>query len=151
MSARQGTKGTLKPLTMMVGGPASDYALLQEICEKSGWGLCRARNRRDTARILQTGRVEVVISDRDLPQGNWRDLLRDLSNVQHPPALVVTSRMADEALWAEVLNMGGYDVLAQPLDSEEVTRVIGAALRRMGNEREHESRRAHPPLMSAAN
>ena len=97
MSARQGTKGTLKPLTMMVGGPASDYALLQEICEKSGWGLCRARNRRDTARILQTGRVEVVISDRDLPQGNWRDLLRDLSNVQHPPALVVTSQKSPMA------------------------------------------------------
>src|SRR5438128_1137206 len=81
MSAGQRTKGTLKPLAVMVGGPASDYALLQEICEKSGWGLCRARNRRDTARILQTGRVEVVISHRDLPQGNWRDLLRDLSNV----------------------------------------------------------------------
>jgi DNA-binding response OmpR family regulator len=65
--------------------------------------------------------------------------------------LVVTSRMADEALWAEVLNMGGYDVLAQPLDTEEVTRVIGAALRRMGNERERESRQAHPVLISTAN
>jgi DNA-binding response OmpR family regulator len=45
------------------------------------------------------------------------------------PVLVVTSNVADESLWAEVLNLGGYDVLAQPFDGEEVARVIGSAVR----------------------
>jgi len=43
--------------------------------------------------------------------------------------LVVTSKLADESLWAEVLNLGGDDVLAQPFDHEEVTRVVRSAVR----------------------
>jgi DNA-binding response OmpR family regulator len=45
------------------------------------------------------------------------------------PVLIVTSRVANHSFWAEVLKLGGYDVLAQPLDREEVTRVIAFALR----------------------
>jgi len=53
----------------------------------------------------------------------------------HPPQLVVASRTADDRLWAEVLNIGGYDVLAQPFDSDEVSRVIAAARRHFDAER----------------
>jgi hypothetical protein len=42
---------------------------------------------------------------------------------------VVTSRTADDYLWAEVLNVGGYDVLAQPLERDEVERVVASARR----------------------
>jgi hypothetical protein len=39
----------------------------------------------------------------------------------------VTFRTADERLWAEVLNLGGYGVLAQPFDANEVKRVAKLA------------------------
>jgi DNA-binding response OmpR family regulator len=45
----------------------------------------------------------------------------------NPPDLIVASRLADEYLWAEVLNLGGYDVLAKPFNAEEVRRVVGLA------------------------
>ena len=45
------------------------------------------------------------------------------------PLLLVTSKTADENLWAEVLNLGGYDVLMKPFELGEVTRVIGMAWR----------------------
>lgn len=35
--------------------------------------------------------------------------------------------MADERLWAEVLNLGGYDVLPTPFEPDEVTRVCTGA------------------------
>jgi DNA-binding response OmpR family regulator len=37
-----------------------------------------------------------------------------------PPLLIVSSRLADEHLWAEALNLGVFDVLAKPFQSEEV-------------------------------
>jgi len=43
--------------------------------------------------------------------------------------LIVTSNAGDEALWAEGLNLGGYDVLAQPFDQSEVARVMTSAVR----------------------
>ncbi len=30
--------------------------------------------------------------------------------------LIVTDRLANEALWSEVLNLGGYDVVAKPFE-----------------------------------
>ena len=56
-------------------------------------------------------------------------MLRDLRRLAQPPQLIVTSRTADDYLWAEVLNIGGYDVLPQPLERDEVERVVAAARR----------------------
>ncbi len=66
--------------------------------------------------------------------GCWRDLLREQS--AHPGwAFVVVSRHADEALWGEVLNLGGVDLLAKPLAVEDVEHAIGLGLQYVGAER----------------
>ena len=44
-----------------------------------------------------------------------------------PPQLIVADRLADDALWAEVLNLGGYDLLMTPFEPEEVLRVVSMA------------------------
>jgi DNA-binding NtrC family response regulator len=77
--------------------------------------------------LLGRHQVCAVLSEAELADGNWRNLLRCLSPAGPPPFLIVTSRLADERLWAEVLNLGGYDLLAQPFDSQEVLRVVGLA------------------------
>ena len=74
--------------------------------------------------------VSIVICDRDLPGGGWKALLVAMDGIPAAPPLVVTARDADDKLWAEVLNLGGYDVLAQPLDATEVQRVLLQAERR---------------------
>ena len=44
--------------------------------------------------------------------------------------MIVSSRLADDCLWAEVLNLGGYDLLAKPFAAAEVSRVVKMAARR---------------------
>ena len=78
---------------------------------------------------LTDSRISVVICEALLPDGNWKDLLARMAQSGAAPVLVVTSNVADESLWAEVLNLGGYDVLAQPFDGEEVARVVRSAVR----------------------
>ena len=39
----------------------------------------------------------------------------------------MTSRLADDRLWSEALNLGAYDVLAKPYDPDEVLRVLDLA------------------------
>jgi DNA-binding response OmpR family regulator len=78
---------------------------------------------------LESSMVSLVICEALLPDGSWKDLLASERRARASYVLVVTSRVADESLWAEVLNLGGYDVLAQPFDREEVTRVVGSAVR----------------------
>jgi hypothetical protein len=38
-----------------------------------------------------------------------------------------TKGLADERMWAEVLNLGGCDVLARPFNGEEVIRTVTSA------------------------
>lgn len=37
-------------------------------------------------------------------------------------------RLADEALWVEILNLGGYNLLVKPFHSDEVIRTVHGAL-----------------------
>jgi DNA-binding response OmpR family regulator len=117
---------------LMVGEYKNDRLLLHEISSRSGWRLYEAGNRRGAIACLAHNPVHVVIAESDLKSWNWRTALRDLQRLDHPPQLIVTSQAADESLWAEVLNIGGYDVLPQPLERDEVERVIASARRHFG-------------------
>jgi DNA-binding response OmpR family regulator len=77
--------------------------------------------------FLREHSMGVVISNAELPDGCWKDVLGALSRFAPQPKLIVSSRLADEKFWAEVLNLGGYDVLLTPFEPEEVLRVCTGA------------------------
>lgn len=67
--------------------------------------------------------------ERDLAPGAWKDMLDEAFALPQSPCVIVTSRLADEYLWAEALNVGAYDVLAKPFEREEVVRIVSLASR----------------------
>ncbi|HUI83138.1 MAG TPA: hypothetical protein VL240_02895 [Candidatus Binatia bacterium] len=78
---------------------------------------------------LEDDLVPVVLVECDVYPAAWKGMLQHVSRFAHPPRLIVTSRLADERLWAEALNLGAYDVLAKPFDGDEVRRVVESAWR----------------------
>jgi FixJ family two-component response regulator len=85
--------------------------------------------------------MPVVICESSLPDGNWKDVLGQVAPMADAPRLIVTSFHADDRLWAEVLNMGGFDVLLKPLDESEVLRVVDLAWRNWEDERQRRKQR----------
>lgn len=81
----------------------------------------------EALRLIDGLKPAVVLVEADLPTGNWKRLLDRALNLPHSPQLIVFSYFADDRLWAEVLNLGGYDVLATPFESEEVLRTVSSA------------------------
>jgi len=77
--------------------------------------------------VLRQQQISVVICERDLQPGTWREMLEQVGCLPRPPLLIVSSRLADERLWAEALNLGAYDVLAKPFDKCEVIRTVTSA------------------------
>jgi hypothetical protein len=65
------------------------------------------------------------------------------------PPLIVTSRLADNRLWAEALNLSVYDVMAKPFDRAETMRVVDAAWRAFGGSRHFTTRRQRTKLKVA--
>ena len=99
---------------------------------------------------LRQHQFEVVVCERDLPPGSWKDVLEQVAILPDPPSLIVTSRHADEQLWAEALNLGAFDVLAKPLDGTEAIRVVGAAWRAWGAPVRRSARQDRHKVMVAA-
>jgi DNA-binding response OmpR family regulator len=77
---------------------------------------------------MKTDRVGAVIVDCPPGKDVWKQILTEVCQPAGIP-LIVTSRVADERLWSEVLNFGGFDILVQPLDLHEVARITKSALR----------------------
>jgi DNA-binding response OmpR family regulator len=69
----------------------------------------------------------IILCECKLPDGNWSEILNQISGAAEEPLLIVTSRIADVSLWAEVLNLGGYDLLAKPFSRQEVRHVLTSA------------------------
>ena len=128
---------------------ADDHLTLQHVLRRQDRIL--AANRTLTIRFCDTlaaalaalaeRQFAVVVCERDLQPGSWKDVLDQVTILPDPPPLIVTSRLADERLWAEALNLGAYDVLAKPFDRTEATRVVGAAWRTWGSPTRFPARR----------
>jgi DNA-binding response OmpR family regulator len=115
-------------LDILLASPhQSDHDSLADILCGFKCGLHFCQTRREVLSLLRDHSPGVIIADASLPDGTWKDLLNDLSILANAPNVIVISRLADERLWAEVLNMGGYDLLMTPYDPNEVVRVTAMA------------------------
>jgi DNA-binding NtrC family response regulator len=72
--------------------------------------------------------VGLVLTDLVLPDGSWCDVLSRAKDLQPEAEVVVCARLADERLWTEVLDAGGFDVLAEPYQDLEVERIVARAV-----------------------
>src|SRR5262249_50731273 len=123
---------TIGDSTVMYVSPNdADGVLLQHIFNGFGWKPAYtliARSTLDSAvSVLQEMPIAIVICEVDLMPGTWQEMLECISRLPDPPLLIVTSRLADERLWAEALNLGAYDLLARPFDPTEVRRIVDLA------------------------
>jgi DNA-binding response OmpR family regulator len=78
-------------------------------------------------KVLEGGGISIVVCEDNLPDGTWRDVLDSVLSLAGRPILIVTSNFADERLWAEVLNLGGFDVVNKPFQRKELRRVLSIA------------------------
>jgi DNA-binding response OmpR family regulator len=107
-----------------------DHTMLDSIFGHSDWQLQFASSFQEAQAALQSLPVAAVMSQSLFPDGyTWKDLLTEFQSRIHPRPLIVADRLADEALYAEVLNLGGYDLLIKPFDTREALRTVGLACR----------------------
>jgi DNA-binding NtrC family response regulator len=104
-----------------------DHECLRGIFQTAGWHLKRAPTIETVLQLMERAVLPVLICEVHLPDGTWCGLLHRAEQFPRPPRMVVTSRLADERLWAEVLNLGGFDVLSTPFEASEVRHVVAHA------------------------
>jgi DNA-binding response OmpR family regulator len=118
-------------ITVLTVSPnQEDRKSLESVLDTPGWTIREANSIREATRLLQD-RPSLVLCERYLPDGTWKDVFDAAAGLDNPPPVVVVSRSADRRLWAEVLNIGGFDVLLKPFERKEVHHVMAAASRQL--------------------
>ena len=115
---------------LLVSPLSTDHDSLQSIFRGSPWKLQGTWTASDRLKTIRRhhGELPVVICQHSLPDGDWKHLLTQMDKMAVQPSLIVCSRLADERLWAEVLNHGAFDLLlGAPFEPEEVLRVTASA------------------------
>ena len=91
------------------------------------WSLTTSSTVKSAERRMRTRTYALVLCGDEFGPGVWHQLCSLATTRPDPPVFLVTSRLADDHLWAEALNLGAYDVLAKPFDRTEVRHVLGRA------------------------
>ena len=138
------TKSTELLKVLSVSPSEEDHVSLQAIVGHSTWMLFKAECVPAALGVLRQHNISVVLCERDLMPGSWIDMLESVRDLSYPPSLIVTSRLADERLWVEALNLGAWDVLAKPFERSEVLRSVKIAWQHWHHHRPMQ------PIMQAA-
>jgi len=104
---------------------AQDARSLAQMLEEVPLPLVHATSLKDASSKLETRGFQVILSEAYLEDGGWFDALRLARS--SGAELVVTHPWADAPFWAEAINLGAYDLLAQPFQRTEVQRVLSSA------------------------
>jgi DNA-binding NtrC family response regulator len=118
---------SLSPGILFVSPNFEDVPRLAQMLSSAHLTLTHARDVRQARELLREGRYRVVLTEATLPDGMWLDLLDVARETAPETPMIVTDPLADGRLWSEVLNLGGYDMLAQPFYAPEVRRVLANA------------------------
>lgn len=115
-------------VSVLAIGQSEDYRKsLVEIFGHSNWDIQFAQSLGEARPFLYVESIAVVLCEYELADGKWVDVLNEIQMSGRYPRLIVAASNADESLWAEVLNLGGYDVLEMPFQTQEVVRVLSLA------------------------
>jgi CheY-like chemotaxis protein len=95
---------------------------------EESWAVQFAESSDDAREVSNRLLAPVILCDRDWPDMDWRAAVRSLASLPHRPCVILTSRVFDDYLWAELVRHGGYDLLAKPLRQSDVARVVRLAV-----------------------
>jgi DNA-binding NtrC family response regulator len=109
---------------LFLSGRQNDSRLLSQMLHGLPVIIDSAERLQEAATRLAQHEYQLILTEASLPDGTWLDVLHLVRSSPHEVQVLVTSPHADAALWAQALNLGVYDVLAQPFYESEVRRIL---------------------------
>jgi DNA-binding NtrC family response regulator len=116
---------------LFVSPRREDATVLSHMLRSVSTSLHHVNDLQHARAIMQGEPYQVVLTEANLPDGNWRDVLELAQKTEPASEVIVTDASADARFWAEVLNLGAYDLIAQPFATAEVQRILSNACSRL--------------------
>lgn len=111
---------------LFISGCPDDAQYLSQLLQPVPLDVDYADSLQHARKMLPNSAYRVILTATNLPDATWLDVLEASGDLP----VIVTDPHADGRLWAEALNRGAYDLLAQPFFAPEVQRILGNAATR---------------------
>jgi DNA-binding NtrC family response regulator len=115
---------------LFVSGHPEDARRLSQMVERVPLWLDYAGDLDQARTKFRQNQYAVVLTEAHIPDGTWLDMLELARASSSAVQVIVTDPQADAHFWAEALNLGAYDLLAQPFYEPEVLRILSCACSR---------------------
>lgn len=110
----------MKQITLLiVTSRAEDMPELLGLLRETPWELTSVPQE-EAAAALKAAPVPILLFDRDLAGPSWRETIKRLIHSRRNACIVLLSNVADQYLWEEVVQQGGFDLLTRPFRKEQV-------------------------------
>ena len=109
---------------LFITGRSSDARRLSRMLHGLPVLLNHAETLQQARAKLRQEEYDVILTEAALPDGRWLDVLHLARECPQEVEVIVTDPRADARFWAEALNLGAYDLLAQPFYEPEVRRIL---------------------------
>jgi two-component system response regulator RegX3 len=104
---------------------------LQHALEREGFDVALAESASGALDAFRIGRPDLVVLDVMLPDGDGREVLREIRQVSRTPVVMLTAR-GEEMDRVLGLELGADDYVTKPFSAAELVARIRAVLRRTG-------------------
>ena len=121
----------MRPRVLFVSPHPEDAQNLERMLSQMPLLLEHVKDIRQARAKLLENAYGVILTEATLPDGIWVDVLGLARQTSPETEVIVTDPLADARIWSEVLNLGGYDMLAQPFYAPEVQRILSNACTRI--------------------
>ena len=109
---------------LFISGRQEDARHLTKMLHALPMSLEHVPSLRHARTRLRRQDYDVILTEAALPDGKWLDVLHLVRQSPRETEVIVTDPQADASFWAEALNLGAYDLLAQPFYEPEVRRIL---------------------------
>lgn len=143
------------PRILVVDDDAGLRSLLESALETEGYGVELAASAREARAVLERSKVDLMLLDLHLPDGNGPELVAALQSLPGSVPLIVVTGRGDEKVAVEVMRQGALDyVMKDALMLELLPTVVRRALETISQRRaladaQAEQRRLEQEILAA--
>jgi FixJ family two-component response regulator len=114
---------------LLASGRDDDYQTLQSFLHGTKWRVERALSWNEVPSLCECHLNPVVLVDRYFQGADWQSTVASLLDPAARRCVILLSDVSDPYLWNELVQQGGFDVLARPFECPEVLRILAFAQR----------------------
>jgi DNA-binding response OmpR family regulator len=116
------------PAVMVVDDEPDFLATYRRLLRHQGYRPITVATRRAALATLQIEKVDLIIADLRLPDGDGLDVVRAARACLHPPPVIVVTGFSSEQSRRQALDAGAIAYLAKPFSTSALTSLVREAL-----------------------